>query len=115
MPSAHGYSACNPEHLIFLPRSMILLACQIPRPTASSTAERFLTRTSIGALQPPAASNYIAIDDGNASPRLMRLTLNQISTLNDATKACAIPIAAICQPLAEPAPGEAPIPVRKPC
>lgn len=87
---------------------------QIPRPTASSTAERFLTRTSIGALQPPAASNYIAIDDGNASPRLMRLTLNQISTLNDATKACAIPIAAICQPLAEPAPGEAPIPVVDP-
>jgi len=54
------------------------------------------------------------VDDGNCSPRMMRLTLNQIPTLDDQTAASALPIGAVIQPLAEPAPGEAPVPLVDP-
>ncbi|EOD29127.1 secretory protein 24B [Emiliania huxleyi CCMP1516] len=88
---------------------------QIPRPTPAGAApESFLTRAGMGTLPPPAASAYVAIDDGNCPPRLLRHTLNQVATLEDAAVACGVPTACVIQPLAEPAPGEAPVPLVHP-
>eukprot|EP00698_Gefionella_okellyi_P007110 TRINITY_DN1731_c0_g1_i1.p1 TRINITY_DN1731_c0_g1~~TRINITY_DN1731_c0_g1_i1.p1 ORF type:complete len:899 (-),score=217.06 TRINITY_DN1731_c0_g1_i1:346-3012(-) len=69
----------------------------------------FVTRSRL--MPPPPSSNYIAQDDGNCTPRFMRLTVNNVAVTGDMVANAGIPIAAIIQPLADTAPGEAPVPV----
>ena len=50
---------------------------QIPRPEVLKTAERWPTRANVGQSPPAATSAFVVEDDGNCSPRYMRLTMNQ--------------------------------------
>jgi len=84
---------------------------QIPRPEALTQPETFTTRASLGQNPPAATSSYIVQDDGNCSPRLIRLTLNQVATTDEALTQSAIPFGAIVQPLADLPPNEAQVAV----
>ena len=46
---------------------------------------------------PQASSQYRVVDDGNCSPRFMRLTVNQIPNTKELAKRLAIPIAIVMQ------------------
>ncbi|CAZ85498.1 unnamed protein product [Tuber melanosporum] len=62
--------------------------------------------------QPPhATSDYIAHDQGNASPRFCRLTLNSIPATADLLASTSLPLALLIQPLAKLKDEEEPIPV----
>eukprot|EP00457_Paulinella_chromatophora_P000520 gb/GEZN01000520.1/.p1 GENE.gb/GEZN01000520.1/~~gb/GEZN01000520.1/.p1 ORF type:complete len:1402 (+),score=227.88 gb/GEZN01000520.1/:231-4208(+) len=85
---------------------------QIPRQReAQRGAEviRFETRSQ--ANPPPAFSEYTVIDQGNCSPRFMRLTTNQIAVENEIIEKTKLCIGAIIQPLAKQSPTEEPIAV----
>jgi protein transport protein SEC24 len=85
---------------------------QIPRPAdlKSSTATiRYYTRSGLS--PPSSTADFVAIDEGNCSPRFVRLTTNNIAhepELIDTTKLC---IGAVIQPLAPLAEGEEAVPV----
>lgn len=85
---------------------------QMPRPAELRFGEplvKFHTRS--GSLPPSTTSEYLVVDEGNCSPRFVRLTTNNIAAdgeLMDSTKLC---VGAILQPLADLAPGEEEIPV----
>ena len=84
---------------------------QIPRPDAAKAAETFATRANIGMCPPPATSPFVVSDEGNCSPRYMRLTLNQVVTTHDMLEQSGVPLAVVCQPLAEVPEVEGPVPV----
>lgn len=72
---------------------------QIPRPAyTNSEPVKFFTRA--GACPPPSNSNFVAIDEGNASPRFMRLTCNHIPSTPELVDASRIAVGAVIQPLA---------------
>jgi protein transport protein SEC24 len=83
---------------------------QIPRPAEiRGNVIKYFTRS--GQIPPPALSDYQVVDEGNCSPRFVRLTTNHFaaeSELIDQTKLC---IGAIIQPLAPLGDGEEPISV----
>lgn len=49
---------------------------------------------------------FTVVDDGNASPRFMRMTLYNIPTTTDIYKNCNAPLGFALQPLAELGPNE---------
>lgn len=61
-------------------------------------------------LPPPTAVPFIAYDQGNASPKHARLTLNNIPATSEALSVTGLPLGLICQPLAPLQDGENPIP-----
>ena len=62
-------------------------------------------------LPPPAAVPFVAFDQGNASPKFARLTLNSIPTSSDALASTGLPLGLVLQPLAPLQEGEQPVPV----
>ncbi|CAG9991538.1 unnamed protein product, partial [Clonostachys byssicola] len=60
---------------------------------------------------PPAAVSFVAFDQGNASPKFGRLTLNNIPATSDGLHASGLPLGLLLQPLAPLQPGEAEIPI----
>ncbi|KAI6247187.1 hypothetical protein HI914_04885 [Erysiphe necator] len=60
---------------------------------------------------PPAFVSFVAIDQGNASPKFMRLTMNNIPSTADALSSTGLPLGLLLQPLAPLQPGELEIPV----
>ncbi|KAL2163445.1 hypothetical protein VTH06DRAFT_5502 [Thermothelomyces fergusii] len=60
---------------------------------------------------PPAAVSFVAFDQGNASPKFARLTLNNIPATADGLKSTGLPLGLVLQPLAPLQPGELDIPV----
>lgn len=60
---------------------------------------------------PPATVSFVAFDQGNASPKFARLTMNNILATPDGLQATGLPLGLIMQPLASIQPGEAAIPV----
>lgn len=60
---------------------------------------------------PPAAVSFVAFDQGNASPKYARLTLNNIPATSDGLQATGLPLGLLLQPLASLQAGEADIPV----
>ena len=62
-------------------------------------------------LPPPAAVPFVAFDQGNASPKFTRLTLNNIPASHDHLSSTGLPLGLILQPLAPLQEGEQPIPV----
>ncbi|KAL8668176.1 MAG: hypothetical protein Q9202_000154 [Teloschistes flavicans] len=62
-------------------------------------------------LPPPAATPFVAHDQGNSSPKYARLTLNNIPSTAEALASTALPLGIILQPLAPSQDGEQPIPV----
>jgi protein transport protein SEC24 len=62
-------------------------------------------------LPPPGAVPFVAIDQGNSSPKYARLTLNNIPSTSDSLTATGLPLGLVLQPLAPLQAGETPIPV----
>lgn len=62
-------------------------------------------------LPPPAAIPFVAFDQGNASPRVARLTLNNIPASSEALASTGLPLGLVLQPLAPLQEGERPVPV----
>ncbi|KAI9811783.1 MAG: COPII coat Sec23p-Sfb3p heterodimer component [Phylliscum demangeonii] len=62
-------------------------------------------------LPPPAAVPFVALDQGNSSPKFARLTMNNIPSTSEALASTGLPLGLLLQPLAALQPGEAPIPV----
>ncbi|PKS11189.1 hypothetical protein jhhlp_002950 [Lomentospora prolificans] len=60
---------------------------------------------------PPASISFRAFDQGNASPKFARLTMNSLPASGDGLNTSSLPLGLVLQPLAALAPGEAPIPV----
>jgi protein transport protein SEC24 len=60
---------------------------------------------------PPAATSFVAFDQGNASPKFARLTVNNIPATSDGLQATGLPLGLLLQPLAAQQAGEADIPV----
>lgn len=60
---------------------------------------------------PPATVSFVAYDQGNASPKFARLTLNNIPATSDGLQATGLPLGLLLQPLAPLQAGEAEIPV----
>lgn len=60
---------------------------------------------------PPASIPFIAHDQGNASPKFARLTLNSIPSSSDFLQSTGLPLGMILQPLAKLDAGERPIPL----
>jgi len=88
---------------------------QIPRPASQIDAndpnqmQRYQTRSQ-GA-PPPAVSRFVAVDEGNCSPRFMRLTVNHVANTADLLNTSNLPLAVILSPLAQISPEEEPVPV----
>ncbi|KAI9840226.1 MAG: COPII coat Sec23p-Sfb3p heterodimer component, partial [Thelocarpon superellum] len=62
-------------------------------------------------LPPPATAPFVAVDQGNSSPKFTRLTLNNIPATSEALAATGLPLGLLLQPLAPLQEGEQPIPV----
>ena len=62
-------------------------------------------------LPPPGAVPFVAIDQGNSSPKFARLTLNTIPSSSDSLSSTGLPLGLVLQPLAPLQAGETPIPV----
>ncbi|KAI6780762.1 uncharacterized protein J7T54_001070 [Emericellopsis cladophorae] len=60
---------------------------------------------------PPAAVSFVSFDQGNASPKYARLTVNNIPSTNDGLQATSLPLGLLLQPLAPQQAGEQEIPV----
>ena len=64
-----------------------------------------------GSIAPPASSDFVVRDRGNATPRAMRPTLHLIPAGADLLKQSGMPLAVVLQPLAAPLPGDTPLQV----
>mmetsp|Transcript_29910 Transcript_29910/g.73595 ORF Transcript_29910/g.73595 Transcript_29910/m.73595 type:complete len:821 (+) Transcript_29910:1478-3940(+) len=95
---------------------------QIPRPPALPelhaeanggvvVTEVLTSRELIGRVPPPSSSAYTVHDDGNASPRFVRLTMNSLMNTHDHFQDPKMPMAAVLQPLAPLGPDEQPPPI----
>lgn len=62
-------------------------------------------------LPPRGSVPFVAIDQGNSSPKFARLTLNTIPSSSDALTSTGLPLGLVLQPLAPLQAGESPIPV----
>ena len=62
-------------------------------------------------IPPPASVSFVAFDQGNASPKFTRLTMNSIPTTSEALHSTGLPLGLLLQPLAPLQAGELEIPV----
>ncbi|KAF0695512.1 Aste57867_13682 [Aphanomyces stellatus] len=84
---------------------------QIPRPLGKDDIVTYVAKGATLTMPPPANSKYICIDDGCASPRFVRPSLNHVPESKDLLNQSALPLGAILCPLAKLQPGELPIPL----
>ena len=92
----------DPDQIPSIPRSRDL------------PAQHYQTHTYMTMEQhipPPAAIPFVAIDQGNSSPKCARLTLNNIPNTAEALGTTSLPLGLILQPLAPLSAGEQPVPV----
>ena len=62
-------------------------------------------------IPPPASVSFVALDQGNASPKFTRLTMNSIPSTLEALQSTYLPLGLLLQPLAPLQPGELEVPV----
>ncbi|KAK9809653.1 hypothetical protein WJX73_000552 [Symbiochloris irregularis] len=84
---------------------------QVPRPMSrgpdGQEIEVFETHRGGKSNPPPSStSKFFVRDTGNASPRVMRCTMNMIPSAGDIQKSAAIPLALVVAPLAHAQPGD---------
>jgi protein transport protein SEC24 len=92
----------NPEQIPSVPLSRDL------------PAEYYKTRiypTMERRLPPPATTPFVAFDQGNASPKHARLSMNVIPTSHEQLMSTGLPLGLVLQPLAKQTDGEQAIPV----
>jgi len=81
-----------------------------PEHKTDEPIQKYYTRS--GSSPPPSTHPFIAVDEGNCSPRYIRMSTNYIANENDLVEQTKLCIGAIIQPLAEQAPAEEPPPLR---
>lgn len=67
--------------------------------------------TAGAAAPPPANADFLGVDDGSSTLRYMRLTTGAIATEPSVMSKSGVPLAVLMSPFADPAPGEAPLPL----
>ncbi|KAL9068727.1 MAG: hypothetical protein Q9157_006414 [Trypethelium eluteriae] len=102
MPVQSSQGRVDPEQIPSVPRS---------RDVPAAHFLEHLYPTIEQHLPPPAAVPFVAYDQGNASPKFTRLTLNNIPASNDHLASTGLPLGLILQPLTRLQEGEQPIPV----
>lgn len=119
-PGGHGFPGPGPRAPPQPPRPPPpkIDPSQIPRlptgqvgaPPPLFTTASLLGRVADNKTGPPAAAlPFRVIDDGNASPRFMRSTLNHIPTSRDIANNTKVPMGVLVQPMAAPEEGEQPV------
>ena len=101
-PISSAQGRVDPEQVPGIPQSR------------NSAAEYYLEHvypTMEHHLPPPSSVPFVAIDQGNASPKIARLTLNHIPSTAEALNSTALPLGLIIQPLAPRQDGEEDVPV----
>ena len=86
----------------------------MPRPTRKVESDPYYTRGFLDnnkRLVPRATDTFVAIDDGNANPRYMRMTSVQYPSTSNLSALTHIPLGCVMQPFAPVEPGEEPVPV----
>ena len=104
-PSGPGVSAqgqVDPEQVPSIPRV---------RDAATQYYLEHVYSTMEQHIPPPGAVPFVAIDQGNSSPKFARLTLNNIPSTSDTLSSTGLPLGLVLQPLAPLSAGEHPIPV----
>merc|ERR1719435_551679 len=76
---------------------------------AHNTGE-FITNEK-GKVPPLVTTPFLTRDQGNSGPRLMRATMYSVPDSPDMKKQTSVPLGLVMSPLAEPKPGEYPVPV----
>lgn len=85
---------------------------QVPSPTVQEANKGVpVYHTNSGTLPPSANTQFTAVDQGNSSPKFIRLTTNTIPCSDDLRASSNLPLAVFLQPLAELGKDEEPIPV----
>jgi protein transport protein SEC24 len=79
---------------------------QIPSPTSLDTKQIVRYHTQTGSIPPAATTQFIVTDEGNCSPRFMRMTLYSVPASSDLSTNSHLPLGAVIEPLAELAVGE---------
>ena len=105
VPSAAGVSAqgrVDPEQIPSIPKA---------RDAATQFYLDHVYPTIEQHLPPPGAVPFVAVDQGNSSPKFARLTLNNIPASSDALASTGLPLGLVLQPLAPLQAGETAIPV----
>jgi len=97
-----GHSKVNPEQIPSVPLSRDLPA-EYYKDHVYPTMDQHLP--------PPATTPFVAYDQGNASPKYARLTMNCIPNSHEQLMSTSLPLGLVVQPLAKPTDGEQAIPV----
>uniref|UniRef100_A0A7S4DQB5 Uncharacterized protein n=1 Tax=Lotharella globosa TaxID=91324 RepID=A0A7S4DQB5_9EUKA len=82
-----------------------------PEHKTDEPVKKFFTRS--GSSPPPSTHPFVAVDEGNCSPRFIRMSTNYVANEADLVEQTKLCIGAIIQPLAELSPAEEPPPVRE--
>jgi protein transport protein SEC24 len=102
MPAAGAQAKVNPNQIPSVPASRDMPA-EYYKSHIYPTMERHLP--------PPATTPFVAYDQGSASPKYARLTMNCIPNAHDQMVSTGLPLGLVLQPLAKQTDGEQAIPV----
>ncbi|TDL14313.1 hypothetical protein BD410DRAFT_797254 [Rickenella mellea] len=88
---------------------------QIPSPIEAQEADEELWSENVyptlpGTHVPLSTTEYVALDQGNSTPRFIRLTTWNVPSTSDLASTCQIPLGALVQPLADTHPNEEGVP-----
>ncbi|KAH9478696.1 Protein transport protein Sec24D [Psilocybe cubensis] len=89
---------------------------QVPSPIDAIERDRRVweskTHTTLpGTHAPLCTSDFVAVDQGNSSPKFVRVSTWNMPSTSKLVSDCHVPVAAIFQPFAEQSPAEEPVPV----
>nr|POE78037.1 uncharacterized protein c4.03c [Quercus suber] len=97
-----GQNKVNPDQIPSLPLSRDLPAEHYKTQVYPTMEQR---------LPPPATTPFVAYDQGNASPKHARLTVNNVPNSHEQLHSTGLPLGLVIQPLAKQTDGEQAIPV----